>query len=81
MLFDSKNFTWTITRLRVFQRSDHQRKGGVKVERDTILLQWSTNVVSGTLFCGEVLDLDALTGGFNLQIAWSTAYAAGSSIF
>ena len=27
-----------------------------------------------------LLDLDALTGGFNLQIAWSTAYAAGSSI-
>ena len=30
---------------------------------------------------GEVLDLDALTGGFNLQVAWSTAYAAGSSNF
>jgi len=29
---------------------------------------------------GEALDLDALTGGFNLQIAWSTAHAAGSSI-
>ncbi len=32
-------------------------------------------------FVGEVLDLDALTGGFNLQIAWSTAYMAGSSIW
>ena len=31
-------------------------------------------------FIGEVLDLDALTGGFNLQIAWSTAYAAGNNI-
>lgn len=30
-------------------------------------------------FCGEVLDLDALTGGFNLQIAWSTGYLAGLS--
>ena len=28
-------------------------------------------------FAGEVLDLDALTGGYNLQIAWSTGYAAG----
>ena len=29
---------------------------------------------------GEVLDVDAVTGGFNLQIAWSTAYAAATSI-
>lgn len=32
--------------------------------------------VSGLYFAGEVLDLDAVTGGFNLQIAWSTACAA-----
>ena len=31
-------------------------------------------------FVGEVLDVDALTGGFNLQIAWSTAYAAAQAI-
>lgn len=37
--------------------------------------------IPGLYFVGEVLDLDALTGGFNLQIAWSTAYAAGSSIW
>ena len=36
--------------------------------------------VKGLYFAGEVLDLDALTGGFNLQIAWSTGYAAGNSI-
>lgn len=36
--------------------------------------------VPGLFFCGEVLDLDALTGGFNLQIAFSTGYAAGNSI-
>ena len=33
---------------------------------------------SGLYFAGEVLDLDAVTGGFNLQIAWSTAWTAGS---
>ena len=38
-------------------------------------------LVRGVGRTAEVLDLDALTGGFNLQIAWSTAYAAGSSIF
>lgn len=36
--------------------------------------------VKGLHFCGEVLDLDAFTGGFNLQIAFSTGYAAGRSI-
>ena len=36
--------------------------------------------VKGLFFAGEVLDLDALTGGFNLQIAWSTARAAGLGI-
>jgi predicted flavoprotein YhiN len=32
-------------------------------------------------FVGEVLDLDAMTGGYNLQIAWSTGYLAGNSIY
>ena len=36
--------------------------------------------VKGLYFAGEVIDTDAYTGGFNLQIAWSTAYAAGSHI-
>ncbi len=37
-----------------------------------------SNIVEGLYFCGEVLDIDALTGGFNLQIAWSTGFVAGS---
>ena len=36
--------------------------------------------VKGLYFVGEVLDLDAYTGGFNLQIAFSTGYAAGDSV-
>ncbi len=39
-----------------------------------------SKLVSGLYFAGEILDLDARTGGFNLQIAWSTGYAAGRSI-
>ena len=39
-----------------------------------------SKLVSGLYFAGEVLDLDAYTGGFNLQIAWSTGYTAGISI-
>lgn len=36
--------------------------------------------VKGLYFCGEILDVDAFTGGFNLQIAFSTGYAAGKGI-
>ena len=36
--------------------------------------------MKGLYFLGEVLDLDALTGGFNLQIAWSSAYACAKGI-
>ena len=40
-----------------------------------------SKLVSGLHFAGEVLDLDAYTGGFNLQIAWSTGYTAANSIY
>ena len=39
-----------------------------------------SKLVSGLYFAGEVLDVDGYTGGFNLQIAWSTGYVAGSSV-
>ncbi|MBO5496987.1 MAG: NAD(P)/FAD-dependent oxidoreductase [Oscillospiraceae bacterium] len=39
-----------------------------------------SKLVSGLYFAGEVLDVDGYTGGFNLQIAWSTGYVAGNSI-
>lgn len=39
-----------------------------------------SKLVSGLHFAGEVLDIDAYTGGFNLQIAWSTGYTAANSI-
>ena len=52
--------------------------GGVSVkEIDPATME--SKIVKGLFFAGEVLDVDALTGGFNLQIAWSTGYAAGSS--
>lgn len=40
----------------------------------------SSKKTDGLKFCGEVLDADAFTGGFNLQIAFSTGYLAGSTI-
>ena len=39
-----------------------------------------SKIVPGLYFAGEILDLDAYTGGYNLQIAWSTGYVAGSAI-
>jgi hypothetical protein len=54
-------------------------KGGVSV-KDVNPSTMESKLVGGLYFCGEVLDLDALTGGFNLQIAWSTGYLAGISI-
>ena len=38
-----------------------------------------SKLISGLYFAGEIIDCDAYTGGFNLQIAWATAYAAGTS--
>ena len=39
-----------------------------------------SKLVSGLYFAGEIIDVDAYTGGFNLQIAWSTAYVAAQSV-
>lgn len=39
-----------------------------------------SKLINNIYFTGEVLDLDGLTGGYNLQIAWSTAYLAGNNI-
>ena len=50
--------------------------GGVKVsEIDPKTMQ--SKIIPGLYFAGEIIDCDAYTGGFNLQIAWATAYAAG----
>lgn len=51
-------------------------KGGVSV-KEVNPSTMESKKVKGLYFAGEVLDLDALTGGFNLQIAWSTGYLAG----
>ena len=53
--------------------------GGIKVsEIDPKTM--ASKIVPGLYFAGEIIDCDAYTGGFNLQIAWSTAYAAGMAV-
>lgn len=73
-----KHFRMTLTGLRGYLEAIIT-KGGVNVkEIDPGTME--SKLVKGLYFAGEVLDLDALTGGFNLQIAWSTGYAAGNAI-
>ncbi len=72
-----KDFTMTLTALRGYSEAIIT-KGGVSVkEIDPGTME--SKLVKGLYFAGEVLDLDALTGGYNLQIAWSTGYLAGIS--
>jgi predicted Rossmann fold flavoprotein len=53
--------------------------GGIKVGQiDPKTME--SKLVPGLYFAGEIIDCDAYTGGFNLQIAWATAYAAGMSV-
>ena len=53
--------------------------GGVST-REVDPRSMQSRLAPGLYFAGEVLDLDAYTGGFNLQIAWSTAYVAANSL-
>ena len=53
--------------------------GGVST-REVNPRTMESKLVKGLYFAGEILDLDGYTGGFNLQIAWSTGYVAGMSV-
>lgn len=70
-----KRFSVTLTGLRDFSEAIVTR-GGVSL-KEVNPSTMESKLVRGLLFAGEVLDLDAFTGGFNLQIAWSTGYLAG----
>jgi len=73
-----KDFCLELTGLRDYKEAIITQ-GGVSV-REVNPSTMESKLVSGLYFAGEVLDLDAVTGGFNLQIAWSTGHLAGISI-
>ena len=73
-----KAFPFTITGMGEFKEAIITR-GGVSVKEINPGTMESKKI-SGLYFAGEVLDLDAVTGGYNLQIAWSTAYLAAQAI-
>ena len=72
-----KNVPMTVTGTRNFNEAIITR-GGVSV-KEVNPSTMESKLVKGLFFAGEVLDLDAETGGFNLQIAWSTGHLAGES--
>ncbi|SER61156.1 NAD(P)/FAD-dependent oxidoreductase [Lachnobacterium bovis] len=72
-----KNLPMTIVSKRSFNEAIIT-KGGVTV-KEVDPSTMGSKVCKNLFFCGEVLDLDALTGGYNLQIAWSTGHLAGIS--
>ncbi len=75
LIFCLKDFTVTLTGLRGFEEAIITR-GGIQV-KEINPSTMESKLVPGLYFAGELLDLDAFTGGFNLQIAWSTGYLAG----
>lgn len=77
IIHKTKNFTLTLTGLRGFSEAIITQ-GGVDL-KEINPSTMESRLLPGLYFAGEVLDLDAVTGGFNLQIAWSTGWAAGSA--
>ena len=73
-----KHFPFTITGTRDYNEAI-VTQGGVSV-KDIDPSTMKCKNIKGISFAGEVLDLDAFTGGFNLQIAWATGYLAGINI-
>ena len=77
LVYSTKHFALTLTSLRGFNEAVITRGGVAVKEIDPSTM--ASKLVSGLYFAGEVLDVDGYTGGFNLQIAWSTGHAAGEA--
>jgi len=73
-----KKMTFTISGLSGYNQAVIT-KGGISV-KDINPATMESKFIKNLYFTGEVLDLDALTGGYNLQIAWTTGYVAGSCV-
>ena len=78
LLTTVKNFDMLVASLRDFSEAIITSGGVCVKEIDPKTME--SKLVKGLYFCGEVLDVDAFTGGYNLQIAFSTGFAAGNNI-
>ena len=70
-----KNFTVVITGFRPINEAI-VTSGGITI-KEINPKTMESKLINGLFFAGEVIDVDAYTGGFNLQIAYSTGYTAG----
>ena len=77
MMHLMKNFRFEVIDFRGFKEAIITAGGVNTSEVDAKTME--SKLVKGLFFAGEVLDLDANTGGYNLQIAWSTGWLAGHS--
>ena len=77
LVHSTKHFALTVTSLRGFNEAVITRGGVAVKEIDPSTM--GSKLINGLYFAGEVLDVDGYTGGFNLQIAWSTGHAAGEA--
>jgi predicted flavoprotein YhiN len=73
-----KNLTLTVKSARSFAEAI-TTAGGVNT-REINAGTMESKLVPGLYFTGEVIDVDGYTGGYNLQIAWSTGHLAGESV-
>ena len=78
LIHNIKQLCMTITGVRGYEEAIITQ-GGVDV-KEVNASTMESKKIKNLYFAGEILDVDAMTGGFNLQIAWSTGYLAGSSV-
>lgn len=78
LIQNTKNLCITLNGLRGYNEAIITQ-GGIKV-KEINPSTMESKLVKGLRFAGEILDVDAFTGGYNLQIAWSTGWAAGNTI-
>lgn len=82
---DLQNITQTLTksRLKVFSKNTNKDEfvtaGGVSL-KEVDFKTMESKIIPNLYFAGEVLDIDAVTGGFNFQAAWTSGFIAGSDI-
>lgn len=73
-----KNLEFTLKKFRPIEEAI-VTAGGISV-KEINAKTMESKLISGLYFAGEIIDVDAYTGGFNLQIAWSTGYVAGMNL-
>ena len=75
LIYNIKNFELTIKGFRPIEEAIIT-SGGIDI-KEINPKTMESKIVEGLYFAGEIIDVDAYTGGFNLQIAYSTGYVAG----